>query len=188
MLDVLISSKTRQKLLVKFFLFEGTEGYLRSMEREFHESSNSIRLELKKFIDAGLLISRRNGKKRYYRANTGHLLYNDIHEIVKKEVGIKQILECSITNAGNLQALFITGKLAMGIDSDTIELALVGRDIDYLYINKCVASVETIIKRKIMYLAYTPNQMEYFFRNKTHLVLWKSEDFTFEYMEEMNIF
>lgn len=177
MLDVLISSKTRQKLLVKFFLFEGTEGYLRSMEREFHESSNSIRVELKKFVDAGLLISRWNGKKRYYRANTNHPLYDELNGIVKKAVGIKQILECDITHAGNLMALYITGSLANGIDSDIIELALVGQELNSSYINNCVEKVEKKINRKIMYLTYTPKQIEYYFKNRPLLSIWKSDDY-----------
>ena len=147
------------------------------MEREFHESSNSIRVELKKFVDAGLLVSRWYGKKRYYRANTNHPLFEELNGMVKKAVGIKQILDCNITNAGNLMAMFVTGNLANGIDSDIIELALVGLDLNSSYINNCVEKVEKNIKRKIMYLIYTPNQMEYYFRNKIHLSLWKSEKF-----------
>lgn len=177
MLEILISSKTRQKLLIKFFLFEGIEGYLRSMEREFHESSNSIRVELNKFVDAKLLLSRRIGKIRYYRANINHPLYNDLNAIVKKEVGIKQILDCNITSSGSLTALFITGNLANGIDSEIIELALVGKEFDYSYINACIAAVEKKINKKIMYLIYNPEQMEYYFKNKAHLAIWKSENF-----------
>ncbi|MFN5885132.1 MAG: ArsR family transcriptional regulator, partial [Bacteroidota bacterium] len=49
MLDTLITSKTRIKLLLKFFLNGNTSSYLRNLESEFGESSNAIRLELNKF-------------------------------------------------------------------------------------------------------------------------------------------
>ena len=49
MLDTLITSKTRIKLLLKFFLNAQTKSYLRSLEGEFGESTNAIRLELNKF-------------------------------------------------------------------------------------------------------------------------------------------
>ena len=47
MLETLITSKTRIKLLLKFFLNSKNQSYLRNLESEFGESSNaySIRAE-----------------------------------------------------------------------------------------------------------------------------------------------
>ncbi|MFN9583050.1 MAG: ArsR family transcriptional regulator, partial [Bacteroidota bacterium] len=42
MLDTLITSKTRIKLLLKFFLNGQNKAYLRNLEAEFGESSNGI--------------------------------------------------------------------------------------------------------------------------------------------------
>lgn len=53
MIETLISSKTRVKLLMKFFLNSNNVAYLRSLEEEFQESTNGIRLELNKFEKAG---------------------------------------------------------------------------------------------------------------------------------------
>ena len=41
MLESLITSKTRVKLLLKFFLNPGTKAYLREIAAEFGESSNA---------------------------------------------------------------------------------------------------------------------------------------------------
>jgi len=49
MIESLITSKTRIKLLLKFFFNSQTKSYLRSMEKEFGESSNAIRIELNRF-------------------------------------------------------------------------------------------------------------------------------------------
>lgn len=144
------------------------------MEREFHESTNSIRTELKKFTEAGLLISEIKGKIRYYTANRNHPLYNDIRNIVFKTVGIDQILKNSASVIDNLEALFIIGNFAIGVESETIELAFVGHDLDGHCINKQIQLVEKIIHRKIMYVLYTPSQMDYFFHNKPHLNIWKA--------------
>jgi DNA-binding transcriptional ArsR family regulator len=175
MLETIISSKTRINLLIKFFLFEETQGYLRSMEREFNESTNSIRIELKKFLEAGLLISEMKGQKKYYKANKNHPLYNDIRHMVRKTVGIDQILENTTPRINNLKALFIIGNFALGVSSDTIELAFVGDDMDAHCINEQVKLIEKLIDRRIMHLLYTPSQMEYFFKNKPHLILWKAD-------------
>lgn len=174
MLSIIITSKTRIKLLIKFFLFDDIQGYLRSMEREFHESTNSIRIELKRFLDAGLLISERKGKRRYYTANKKHPFYCEIRHIVYKTVGIDKILKNINNKVPNLEAVFIVGNFASGVDSDTIELVFVGQGIDPVDINQRVKMVEKLIQRRIMHLLYTPDQMNYFFRNKPHLIIWKA--------------
>ena len=93
MLDTLITSKTRIKLLLKFFLNSNSRSYLRNLESEFGESTNSIRLELNKFEQAGLLTTEVDGNKKYFRANTSHPLFNDIHNILLKTIGFDKIVE-----------------------------------------------------------------------------------------------
>ena len=69
MLDSLITSKTRIKLLIKFFSNRHTTAYLRSLAQEFNESSNSVRLELNRLADAGLLKAQNDGNTKLYKAN-----------------------------------------------------------------------------------------------------------------------
>ena len=92
MLDTLITSKTRIKLLLKFFLNSNSRSYLRNLETEFGESTNAIRLELNKFEKAGLLKTELDGNKKYFRANTNHPLYNDINSILLKQIGFDKII------------------------------------------------------------------------------------------------
>ena len=73
MLETLISSKTRIKLLLKFFLNGNTRSHLRALETEFRESSNAIRLELNRFEDAGMLVSNSEGNKKLFQANKQQL-------------------------------------------------------------------------------------------------------------------
>ena len=55
MLDSIITSKTRLKLLIKFFVSSTNKGYLRGIAEEFNESTNAIRKELNQLSDAGYL-------------------------------------------------------------------------------------------------------------------------------------
>ena len=68
MLDTIITSKTRIKLLMKFFLNPGTKAYLRELAAEFGESTNSVRIELNRLTDAKLLKSTNFGRKIIYSA------------------------------------------------------------------------------------------------------------------------
>ena len=55
MLGELITSKTRLRLLLKFFISQANRGYLNGLATEMGESSNAIRKELNHLYDAGYL-------------------------------------------------------------------------------------------------------------------------------------
>ena len=93
MLDSLITSKTRIKLLLKFFLNTSTHAYLRGLADEFGESTNALRLELNHLENAGLLKAENKGNRKVYHANSTHPLFNDIHRLVLKHSGITQVIE-----------------------------------------------------------------------------------------------
>ena len=48
MLDSIITSQTKIKLLLRFFLNPNNSGYLRQLANDFGESTNGIRVELNK--------------------------------------------------------------------------------------------------------------------------------------------
>jgi predicted transcriptional regulator len=89
MLEILISNKTRVKILVKFFSRPKVSGYLRGLEEEFGDSSNAIRLELNRFEAAGILLSHYEGKRKFYFANTHYPGFQELKKIVKKHIGGK---------------------------------------------------------------------------------------------------
>lgn len=153
MIDALISSKTRIKLLLKFFLNSNATAYLRSLESEFGESSNGIRLELNRLENAGLLSSESEGNKKIFRANTSHPLFNEIHNIVMKHIGLDQVVENVIQRLGDVQRVYLVGDFSKGMDSQVIDLILIG-DFDKTYLTTLVEKAEKIIGRKIRYLIY----------------------------------
>lgn len=173
MLDTLITSKTRLKLILKFFLNAKTTSYLRDLESEFGESTNGIRVELNRFEEAGLLKSSPRGNKKYYTANTGHPLFNDIHNIILKTIGFDQVVERVIDKLGGLQKAYITGSFSHGLDSRIIDLVLVGEDIDRIFLLKLIEKAEEIIKRKIRYVLLNPSEEASFMEEHTDaLLLW----------------
>lgn len=151
MIDTLITSQTRIKLLKKFFLNSSTCAHLRGLESEFRESSNAIRIELNRFEDAGLLKSVRDGNKKIYQANKDHPLFADIHNIIIKDSGIDLLLEKIINRIGELLCVYLTGDFARGKESQVIELILVGDNIDRKYLAKKMDQAEEITGRKVKY-------------------------------------
>jgi predicted nucleotidyltransferase len=179
MINALITSETRIKLLRKFFLNSSTRAHLRGLESEFGESSNAIRLELNRFEEAGLLHSLRDGNKKIYQANRNHPLFGDIHSIIMKEAGIDRVIEKVIHRIGKLICVYLTGDFARGKDSPVIDLILVGENIDREYLARKVMQAEELVGRKVSYVVLHPDEAEkHLLRVKPSdlLPLWNSEE------------
>ena len=92
LLSGLISSKTRIKLLTRFFFNPKTRSYLRQLSKEFGVSTNAVREELNQLTRTDLLKSERNGRQVYYMANTEHSLFPELRSMVGKVMGIDQFI------------------------------------------------------------------------------------------------
>lgn len=176
MIESLITSKTRIKLLLKFFLNSQTKSYLRSLETEFGESTNSIRVELNRLENAGLLDTSNEGNKKMFYANIEHPLFKDINNILKKFIGIDQIVDQITSQIGDLQAAYLTGDFAIGKDSKIIDLTLVGDNLDRPFIDTLVEKAEKFISRRLKYIILNKEEMIQFYNNKPVLLIWKSDD------------
>ncbi|MCB0657376.1 MAG: ArsR family transcriptional regulator [Saprospiraceae bacterium] len=153
MIEALISSKTRIKLLLKFFLNSNTISYLRGLEQEFGESSNAIRIELNRFEQAGLLTSFTEGNKKWFRANNNHPLFHEIHNILLKHLGLDQLIHSITDRLGNIQKVYLTGTFSRGLDGPIIDLILIG-DINKSFLIQLIERVEKLIHRKVRYVIF----------------------------------
>jgi len=149
MLDTLIQSKTRLKLLLRFLLNPDSSAYLRGLAQEFDESTNAVRVELNRFEEAGLIQSHKEGNKKMYQVNTNFPMFNELQKIAFKHFGIDQIIEQVIEKMGDVEAVYLTGYLARGLDTNVIDVTLIGRDIDNSYLARLVQKAEKLIGKKI---------------------------------------
>ena len=177
MLETLISSKTRIKLLLKFFLNSETTSYLRGLESEFGESTNSIRLELNRLEEAGMLSSQLKGNKKIFKSNTKHPLYKEVHNILLKYIGFDKIIIDVIERLGDVQKVYVTGEFAKGLDSQIIDLVFIG-DVNKQYLINLIEKTEKLINRKIRYIVYSNDEETLIDWTKLDfkpLLLWSSE-------------
>ncbi len=176
MLDALITSKTRVRLLVKFFLNPTMKAYLRELASEFDESTNSVRLELNRLKEAGLLESEAQGNLVMYNAKTSHPLYPEIRSIVNKMTGIDSVIESVIENLGSVDKAYLIGDYAKGKDSGVIDVALTG-NVDKQYLQELIGKAEKLMQRKIRALVFTSDEFEGYTKkqNEPFLLLWSKD-------------
>ena len=149
LLAPLITSKTRLKLLTRFFLNQSVDGYLQGLSKELDENTNSIRLELNRLEKAGLLASQTNGRRKLYSVNTSHPLTSDLTSIVRKVSGIDALVERVTANLPSLEQVWVCGDLARGLPSEYIQAVLVGSDLDRSYIKRLTDKAQSLTGKTI---------------------------------------
>ncbi|MCT4616249.1 MAG: ArsR family transcriptional regulator [Marinifilaceae bacterium] len=174
MLESLITSKTRIKLLLKFFLNANTQSYLRSLEQEFGESTNAIRVELNRLEDVGLLKSESEGNRKLFGANIKHPLFNDIHNIIRKHIGIDKIIEEVVEKLGDLNKVYLVGDFARGIDGKIIDLYIIASKIDREYLARLIQKLEIKISRKIRVMVLKPKESKEYLEKEEVMLIWEN--------------
>ena len=154
MLEELITSKTRLRLLIKFFISQANRGYLNGLATEMGESTNSIRKELNHLQGAGYLEKVKVDNKVEYKANAKHPLYDVLRKVVLKHLGLEDVVEKVLERMGSVKEIILVGDYAKGNDSGKIEIFLIGEQLNMDYIAQLEEKIEKLIKRKIsFYLA-----------------------------------
>ncbi len=151
MLGKLITSKTRLRLLVKFFISQANKGHLNGLATEMSESTNSIRKELNHLYDAGYLNKSKSNNKIEYSVNSKHPLFKTLQKIVYKHLGLEDIVDVVLKRMGDVKQIIIIGDYAKGIDSGKIEVILVGKNLNFNYISQLESKIEKIISRKVSF-------------------------------------
>lgn len=175
-LSGIITSKTRIKLLMRFFFNPQTSAYLRELVRELNVSSNAVREELNQLIKTNLLISEKDGRHVYYMANEKHALFPELKSIVSKVMGIDQVIDGIVNRLGELERAYLIDDYAEGKDTGIIDIVLVG-NIDQYHLNDLSRKTERYIKRKIRTLVLSQAEFHNF-KNKLnsmpHVLVWET--------------
>jgi len=173
----LITSKTRIRILMRLFANPDGKAYLRELSHEFNVSPSLIKEELHQLHGAGLLESQRDGRQIDYRANTKHVLFPELHSMVRKALGMDQIVESIISRLGNLEKAFLICDYAEGKDTGLIDLVLVG-NVNERNLRDLVKKTERYIDRKIRTLVLGNDErslLEKVLATRPHLLLWEQQ-------------
>jgi hypothetical protein len=171
MLGELITSKTRLRLLIKFFVSQANKGYLNGLATEMGESTNAIRKELNHLQGAGYLKKIKVNNKIEYKADIEHPLFNVLRKVVLKHLGLEDVVETVLERMGNVDKIILIGDYAKGNDSGLIEVFLIGQGLNMDYIAQLEKKIEKLIGRKIsFYLASK------FISDQEHIILFNSKE------------
>lgn len=106
--------KVRAEVLRLLFADSETELHLRELTRRSGLSLGTLQTELANLLAADLVLSRRDGNRRYFRANPAHPLFVDLRQLVLKTSGLRDVLVEALQGVKGIEVAFVFGSLAAG--------------------------------------------------------------------------
>lgn len=160
-LEQLFGSKTRARLLALFLQHPDQAYFVRELTRKIDAQLNSVRRELQNLVELGAIVERVDqplaagggsaaDKKKYYVANTGFVLYEDLRGLfTKASVFLKNNLVQEIDDQGDISYLAFVGCF-VGISGSPTDILVVG-EIDQKALQKVVAVFEEEMGHEVNY-------------------------------------
>lgn len=119
----------RAEILRLLFAEEGRELHLRELTRQSGLTLGTLQTEVEKLCSADLLLSRRDGNRRYFQANAEHPLFADLRQLVLKTSGLREVMVEALRGLASVELAFVFGSLASGTGK-------AGSDVDLLVIGE----------------------------------------------------
>jgi predicted nucleotidyltransferase len=158
-LQALISSRVRTKVLTLFLMHPDQEYHLKGLVQELSENNNALRRELNRLAAIGLLHSQWRGSAKFYQVDRKHPLYPELRSIVVKTTGLGETLRNELAALGNVQWAAVYGSFAAGeVDARSdIDLMLVGT-LNLESLRRVLGNLERRLDREINETVYDPEE------------------------------
>ncbi|MCS6956801.1 MAG: hypothetical protein NZM02_03095 [Patescibacteria group bacterium] len=167
MLQHIITSKTRRKILELFFHHPGEIYYLRKVVREVGEEVNAVKRELDILSEEKLLLKEKRLNKVYFSLNKNYLFYEEFLRIFAKTNFLSKLIYDNLSKIGKIKFIALSTKFPKNIEikEDEIYLLFVGI-IVIAEVESLIAEAEKNFGRPINYTVMTDDELK--FRKKNN--------------------
>jgi len=157
MLEALLGSKLRAKVLGWLFSHPDERYFVRQLTALLKEDSTNVSRELARLEKTGILVSTTEGRQKYYQANRQSPLFNELHGLMLKTVGVADIIKKALEpRMADIKLAFIFGSVAKKAEDrfSDIDLLVVG-DITFGDIVDLISTAEEALSRELNPVVYT---------------------------------
>ncbi len=162
----------RRRLLAALLLQPDRWWFQSELAAHLATTSSSLQRELASLSRAGLLESKREGRRRYFRAARGHPLFGDLHGIFEKTAGIAPALTAELARYGErIRWALLYGSVARGDEHDAsdVDLLVVG-DIGTADLLPALRRLERKFKREINVIRYSQGEFQTRLQSGNHFL------------------
>lgn len=155
-------SRVRARIVELFFSKPDELYYVREITRAIKEEINAVRRELDRMLTYGLLKSEQRGNRLYYFLNKKYLFYQELHQMVVKNVGLGRKLLKLHGKLGQVDFIMFSGKFVRGIRprQDELDMLVIG-DVVLPELQAAVKEEEVLIGREINYTVFPRQEFDF---------------------------
>ncbi len=126
--SLLFPAAYRRQVLALLLLHPERKLHVREISRLTGTTAGTMNKELARLHEAGLLEREQVGNQLRYSANRSHQIYQELTSILRKTVGLADVLVEALTPlAASIECAFVYGSVARGTE-------VVGSDVDVLIV------------------------------------------------------
>jgi DNA-binding transcriptional ArsR family regulator len=145
----LLSSRVKAEIFRLLFGVQDQELHVREIERQSGLADATVRQELKRLVQLGLIEARRDGNRIYYHAQKQHPLFSEIHNLVLKTTGLVEVLRNALAH-DDIRVAFVFGSVASSTEKahSDVDLMVIG-SIGLRQLTKLLSGVSGQIGREL---------------------------------------
>jgi predicted nucleotidyltransferase len=160
------------KVLGWLFTHPDERYFVRQLTGLLREDSTNVSRELARLEKAGILTVTVSGKQKYYQANTESPVFNELHGLIVKTVGVVDVLRSSLASSiKQINVAFVFGSIASGNENRTsdLDLMVVGT-ISFGDIVNLLSTAEERLGREINTVVYPVSEFRRKVKEDHHFV------------------
>lgn len=173
MLEDIIISRVRVKVLTLFLSNPGTIFHVRDIVRKVDEEINAVRRELGHMEKAGMVTKEQRANRLFYAFRKDYPLYYELMELIGKTSGLGADLLKNKAKLGKIKFAMISGRYLRGMTSKSstdVDLLIVG-NVVLPELAQIVKSEEVRREREINYTVMTEEEFVFRKRRRDPFVL-----------------
>lgn len=172
MLATILGSKLRAKVLGWLFTHPDERYFVRQLTTLLGEDSTNVSRELARLEKTGVLISTTEGKQKYYQANRGSPVFNELHGLIVKTAGVADILCSALAPAmERIKVAFIFGSIASRTEERTsdIDMMVIG-ETTFSEIVSLISPAQRTLGREINPVVYPTSEFNQKIQENYHFL------------------
>ncbi len=172
MLEKLLTSKTRVKILELLILNADSEFYLRETAKRVGISPAYVKKELKNLQELNLILQRKRGNMILFKINKNSPIFEELKSIFLKTESLGDFIRKNLRELGEIKYALIYGSFAKGVESkeSDIDLLIIGTVREEELI-KVIRKIEGKMGREINYIIWSESEFKEKANKKHHLLM-----------------
>lgn len=165
--------EVRQRVLCLLLLNPERRCHVREIARLINTTAGSLHRELSRLAKDEVLLREVSGSQVYYQANTSLPIFAELVSILRKTVGLANVLELALSSLRHkINVAFVYGSIASGkenVNSD-IDVLVIG-DITFAEVATALHDQQEILGREINPKVYHPSEWNRLEKEKNAFII-----------------